>query len=106
MSYFGLSEDQFNYIQSSVIDPLLKKNAQVFCFGSRARGNFQIYSDLDLLIRVLHQDDDLLLLVCQIREKLEEENFPLKVDIVFEYDLAKSYQQNVMKEMVAWPVCL
>ena len=70
---------------------------KVFCFGSRARGDFQKYSDLDLL---LETTDDLSSIVGEINEKLIDSNLPYKVDIVCSNNIANSYRAQIEKEKV------
>jgi predicted nucleotidyltransferase len=47
---FGLSESEFDHITKTVVEPLVLHGAVVWCFGSRARGTHQQFSDLDLMI--------------------------------------------------------
>ena len=49
MNLFGLTEEQFEIVNSLVIDPLKKVNCKVWVFGSRANNKFQKFSDLDIL---------------------------------------------------------
>lgn len=43
---FGLSQSEYKLIQLLVIEPLARYQAQVWIFGSRARGDFKPFSDL------------------------------------------------------------
>lgn len=99
---FGLSPNQLAYIQNEVIDPISDLGGQVFCFGSRARGNHHEFSDLDLMIegpRTVALEG----LVSQIQEKVTQSNFPYKVDLVFLEDFALSYKANYESEKTHWP---
>lgn len=96
---FGLTEKEYQYIKETVVLPLQKRGATIWCFGSRARGNHQPFSDLDLMIESL---SDLSREIGLITEKLEEGHFPYKVDIVQEKDFAKSYMPNFLKERVSF----
>ncbi len=93
---FGLSDSEYQYILNTVVKPLEANNAQVFCFGSRARGTHSRFSDLDLLLK---NAVSLKELVNEISETLENENFPYKVDLVFEEELAHTYQENVKADL-------
>lgn len=93
---FGLSDKDFTFIVQTLVNPIQAQGGKVFCFGSRAREDNKKFSDLDLLIR---GDDSLKPLLFKIQETLEESNFPYKVDIVFEKELAESYRENVEKEL-------
>ena len=87
----GLTEEQFQYIQELVIDPLKDKGATVWVFGSRARGDHKKYSDLDIMVE---SREDTSAIVGKIQEDLESGNFPFKVDIVQNKDFAESYREN------------
>jgi len=88
---FGLTDRQYQYIQETVVDPLKNQGAAVWIFGSRARGEHQKFSDLDLMVS---SDNDISAHISKIQELLEEENFPFKVDIVESKNFAESYRKN------------
>jgi predicted nucleotidyltransferase len=94
---FGLTQEQFDFIQSNVVKRLSLFGAKVWCFGSRARGDHQKFSDLDLLIDV---DQDVSSTLSAIREDLENSNFGLKVDLVLKAEIASSYKAKILKEKV------
>ncbi|RME15174.1 MAG: nucleotidyltransferase domain-containing protein [Bdellovibrio sp.] len=86
---FGLSDDQYNYILKNVVEPLRKQGAEVWCFGSRARGDYQKFSDVDLMVVA---EKDLTQIIGETLEPLSKENFPLKVDLVVYDELAESFK--------------
>ena len=88
---FGLTKEQFQYIQETVIDPLKSNGATVWIFGSRARGDNKKYSDLDIMVE---SREDISTIVGKIQETLESENFPYKVDMVQNKDFAESYRES------------
>ncbi len=92
---FGLSPDQYSYIQKTVVTPLQQKGARVFCFGSRARGVQHKFSDLDLMVET---PVGLELNLGAIREELEKSNFPFKVDLVLFSEFSESYKSNYQAE--------
>ena len=96
---FGLTEEQLQYIQDIVIDPLKEQGVLIWVFGSRARGDHQEFSDLDLMVE---SEQDISAKVGDIQEALENGNFPYKVDIVLSKDFAESYQDNFEKDKVAF----
>jgi len=97
---FGLSSDQYQFIKDTVITPLSNENAKVWCFGSRARGDFREFSDLDLLIECQSNKTDMNLIISSIEEVLINSNFPFKVDLVLCKNLAKSYAEKINSEKV------
>lgn len=97
---FGLSEQQFEILNEILIQPLKKKNAKVYIFGSRARGKHHPFSDVDILFEessdVLISDVEL----SRIKEALEDSRLSVKVDIVNSKNLAKSFVETVTKEKI------
>ncbi|MBC99350.1 MAG: hypothetical protein CME63_16525 [Halobacteriovoraceae bacterium] len=91
---FGLKEADFLYIQT-VLKRHLPTDAKVYVFGSRARGDHQEFSDLDLMIE---SEEDLSQKVGMIREEFEEGSLAIKVDIIELRDFAKSYMGNYLEE--------
>lgn len=98
---FGLSCDEYKFISEVLVVPLQTKNLRVFCFGSRARGSYGKFSDLDLMIegKKNQATDELKSLVL---EKISKSNFPYKVDLVFLEDFSPAYQDNYQKERLPW----
>ena len=94
---YGLTAPQFQFLSEFVLTPLNNKGAKVYLFGSRARGDHQKFSDIDLLVE---SQSDLKSLIGSLSEVLEASNFPFKVDIVEDHQLAESYRPSVEKDKV------
>jgi len=95
---FGLTEDQHNYILKVVVEPLkIESHADVYCYGSRAKGSHSQFSDLDLMVE---SDQDLSKKISSIKEVLVKGNFPLKVDLVQKKDFAESYLPSYENDKV------
>lgn len=94
---FGLTEDQYNYLLKNVITPLRSKHCELYCYGSRARGDYNKFSDLDLMIE---SEQDQASTVALIKEKLTKSNFPYKVDLVQLKDFAESYLASYKKDKI------
>lgn len=97
---FGLSVDDYAFLKKTVIDPLKKKSARVFVFGSRATGKHHTFSDIDILYVPLPNEGLTGAEMSAIKEAIEESKFPIKVDIVGEDDLADSYRDRVNLEKI------
>lgn len=96
---FGLSEQELEYLMQSVVLPLKQQHtAQVYIFGSRARGSHQRFSDIDLLV---DSPSDLAKEIGEIAEALEASNFPYKVDLVENRHLAEAYRTSVERDKIA-----
>ena len=70
-------------------------NVKVYLFGSRARGDFRRYSDIDLAVE---SNEDIRDKIIELKDILEESNLIYKVDIV---DLKKAPYLD-KKEMIRW----
>ena len=95
---FGFSEKEYEYFQRELVIPLKSLNASIWVFGSRARGDHHKFSDVDVLVSP--QNPETKKLAGRIAEAFEEGNFPYKLDLVFEEDLARSYEPYVHNDRV------
>lgn len=98
---FGMDEDDFRVLRQHLILPLQARDAKIFIFGSRARGDHQPFSDVDILLiedpkaPIDHED------IAEILSTMEESLFPYQIDLVKQSDLAESYKHKVQREMIA-----
>jgi predicted nucleotidyltransferase len=95
---FGLSDEHWKIIEKLVLNPFRVHQATVWIFGSRARGDYREFSDLD----VLYEASSSLPpgFISRMTENLEESRLPIKVDLVNKSDVAESYKTNIGKDMV------
>tara|TARA_B100001248_G_scaffold262158_1_gene256438 strand:+ start:427 stop:729 length:303 start_codon:yes stop_codon:yes gene_type:complete len=98
---FGLTKEEFQFIYESVVQPLEKLGAKVFCYGSRARGDYNKFSDLDIMVEGGSNLDGIL---SSIREKLVNSNFPYKVDLVEYKHFADSYKKGYNNDKVPFQI--
>ena len=97
---FGLSKEQFLLLETLVLTPLKEQSAEVYVFGSRARGDHHPFSDLDLLYKEDSNNPLSASALASIKEDLENSNLPIKIDIVNDKNLAKSYRPSVEKDLI------
>ncbi|MEI6397482.1 MAG: nucleotidyltransferase domain-containing protein [Pseudomonadota bacterium] len=97
MNKFGLSDTEYQQLNSLVIEPLMRHGAKVWIFGSRARGDHSGFSDVDLMVEATTEISNVL---GQVSETIIESNFPYKVDIVDLRDFAAEYRSNFEREKV------
>jgi predicted nucleotidyltransferase len=76
---FGLSQ-QYQDILSAIFHQYLHKE-KVLIYGSRAKGNFTLRSDIDLVIK--HSEATNYQLLANIQEAIEESDIPYLVDIQY-----------------------
>jgi predicted nucleotidyltransferase len=97
---FGLSDVDFQLLENLVINPLKHRGAKVFIFGSRVRGTHHPFSDVDILFVPKSEEEPSLSELSLIKEAVEESRLGVKIDIVSERELAKSYKSHVFAERV------
>ena len=93
---YGLSDHEWHLLSSLAIQPLKSLGAKVWLFGSRSRGDYRRFSDIDLLYEIDRNLPDGFLY--DVSTQLEEADIPYKVDLVREADLAESYRPAVISE--------
>lgn len=93
---YGLSDSDWKWVESEIIQPLKLQGATVWIFGSRARGDHKRFSDVDLLFEAgkpLPRG-----FLSTLRERAEESRLPVQIDLVDVNDLAASFRDGVFRE--------
>jgi predicted nucleotidyltransferase len=102
---FGLSNKDWVTFEDTVLRPLKALGAEVWIFGSRARGTQRLHSDIDVLFhfpsRVQEPVLNLDARLYEIKSNAEDSNLSVKVDLVNERNLAVSYREAVLRERVS-----
>lgn len=96
---YGLTDSEFNFFMKTFVEPMKKLGVQVFIFGSRASGNQQKFSDIDLL----YKNNNSLISKSEIYKllsEMEDSSFPYKIDLVDDNDLAHSYRTNIERQLI------
>lgn len=79
MGNFGLEESQIDFIKNILQKYVKNSDAKFYIFGSRAKGCFKEYSDVDIAIDSNDFDDDIKL---KIEAEFENSTFPYEVDVI------------------------
>lgn len=95
---FGLSQQHWNIIKQTLIEPLQAQGAKVYVFGSRATQTHHPFSDLDVAYETSTPMSESWMY--KIKNDLEESSLPIKVDLVEIKDLPKSFLDRVLKTKV------
>ena len=86
----------------AVVEKITKQaNVRVYLFGSWARGEERVTSDIDLAIEGKEASE----LAMQVREALEESDIPYRVDVVNLMEASPELLANVRKEGIVWKGC-
>jgi len=79
---------------------VLIPEAKIYLFGSRARGNYKKYSDIDIALDVGKplpiQDVD------EVKSMLNESNITYLIDVLDFHSVNTAMQQEIMKEKIIW----
>lgn len=90
----GLSQKDLNILIEGLKGSLLAgQKLKVYVFGSRARGDYKKYSDIDLLVEAepLMNSRQRRLVI----DFYEDSDLPIKVDLVLKEDLVDSFRPSV-----------
>lgn len=75
-------------------------NVKVILFGSRARKDNYIFSDVDIGILPLGKIDRRK--IVRLEEKIENSNIPYKVEIVDFSEVSPKFKREALKEAIVW----
>ena len=87
-------------LKKLVLDELKSQNVKIFMFGSRARGDNYIGSDVD--IGLIPKDKIDSNKVSLLKEKIENSNIPYKVQIVNFKEVSERFKNEAMKDIEIW----
>jgi predicted nucleotidyltransferase len=79
---------------------VLFPDAKVYLYGSRARGNYREWSDIDLALDAGQPLD--FFDVCEAKNLFEASNIAYKVDVVDRLSVSKEMREDILKEGVLW----
>lgn len=89
-----------NRVRNMVLEALAPVNAEVYLFGSQARGDVWTLSDIDVAVEPCEPLPAGLL--ARLREALEESTIPVRVDVVDLSDSDEDFRQRVRAEGIRW----
>jgi predicted nucleotidyltransferase len=87
-------------VRRIVLSGLRAHPARVFLFGSRARGDHRVASDIDVAVLPLGPIPAGLL--ARIREELDESQVPFVVDLVDLREAPPSLRERALREGTEW----
>lgn len=95
-------QDSEQLLKNIIFDIIDRNQIKVFLFGSRAKGTARSRSDIDI---ALLSDQPLpLLLISQLKEKIEESTIPYQVDVVDLNAVSPTFRKKVLTEGKPWIV--
>jgi len=98
-----IRENILKQVKETVLKSIEKAPARVYLFGSWARGDERVTSDIDIAIEPMGVISPLLLQ--NLREELEESHIPHNVDVVDTREADSKLIENIMREGILWKDC-
>ena len=87
-------------VKKLVLSVLAPYPVQVYLFGSYARGDYRISSDVDIAVAGAEALPAGML--AELRDSLEESNLPYRVDLIDLNDAGESFRSRVLEEGILW----
>jgi predicted nucleotidyltransferase len=87
-------------IKNLILDTFREDDIKIMLFGSRARGDFDRRSDIDIGIIPGKRYDRMKLIL--LKDKLEDMNIPYKVEVVDMSRVSKIFRTKAFKEGEIW----
>lgn len=94
---FGLEDRHLNFIKETLKKYVPNPDAKFYIFGSRAKGKYREYSDVDIAI-----DSPDLTSIIKSKLELEFENstFPYEVDIVDLNNIKENFKNQIQNDLI------
>ena len=100
LNYEPFQKDYVSVAKSYVLETLKDFDCKIFIYGSRARGNFQRFSDLD--IGIISQNNARLP-IYDIQDYLNyESEIPFKIDMVDFSITDEKFKQHALQNIIWW----
>lgn len=87
-------------VKHIVLDRLAGHPAHVYLFGSCARGDAHLLSDIDIAIEPLEPLSPTV--ISDIREDLEESTVPYLVDVVDMSEVRPEFRARIVRDGIVW----
>lgn len=99
MSRFGFTEEQFEEICGLIrANRITNQSIEAWIFGSRARGDFKPFSDVDIVISGQPAVNEKQLQ--ELQSSFEESELPYKFDLVLADQIYPQYKTQIEKEKI------
>lgn len=94
-------EDKYILELKKIVKDFLKtEDVKIFLFGSRARQDHNLFSDVD--IGVFPGDKSAWRKIMFLKERIEESNIPYRVEFVNLKEVSDDFKNEVLKDAISW----
>ncbi len=100
LAIYGLTKPECDLLHQQIIAPLKCAGAKVWIFGSRARGDFKKFSDVDILYEFPEDRPCPSGLLYDLKTAIEESRLPYRVDLVATKDVVTSYRKGIWADRI------
>ena len=87
-------------LKKVILEVFKNDNVRIVCFGSRARRDSSMFSDVD--IGVIPREKIKEKKFTLAREKIESLNIPYKVELVNFSEVSPDFKKEALKEVIVW----
>ena len=94
---FGLEDRHLNFIKETLKKYIPNSEAKFYIFGSRARGKYREYSDVDIAIDSPNFAKSI---KSKLELELENSTFPYEVDIVDLNNIKENFKNLIQDDLV------
>ena len=96
---FGLSEKHLDFIQKVLRENIPQKDAKFYVFGSRSKGNYREYSDIDIAVKLENErlSADVL---GKILLEFSDSTLPYEVDVIDLNAIDEKFKQLIDKSLI------
>jgi hypothetical protein len=95
-----MENEYLKKLKELVLTALGEEKVKIVVFGSRARGDSNLYSDVDIGIIPYGKINKTKLVL--LKEKVEDLNIPYKVEIVNFTEVSRVFKKEALKEAIVW----
>lgn len=99
MTVYSIYEEPVQRVKEVVLQHFKERDVRVYLFGSWARGEQKMSSDIDI---VIDSRDDISYEITLLRERLEESTIPRHVDVVDMHHAGAALCRRIREEGVLW----
>lgn len=79
-----------------IIHDILRSHEHVYVFGSRVKGTYQKFSDIDICIKDPISDYE----ASMLEDAFTESDLPFKVDVVLYHQVTPEFQKRIDQEAI------
>lgn len=98
---FGLIDRHFNFIKELLKKHIPNPDAKFYIFGSRAKGKYRPYSDIDIAIDC---PDITLEQKLKLQSDFENSTFPYEVDIVHLNTVNENFKNLIKNDLTEFDI--